>query len=461
LAGGEAPIRPSDARLRRTDILAPPLLENPVRDVVSAILGGGRGTRLWPLTMRRAKPAVPVGGKFRLIDIPISNSLHAGIERIYVLTQYLSASLHRHISQTYRFDAFSSGFVNILAAEQRIHEERWYQGTADAIRQNMPRLIEYHPRDVLILSGDQLYLMDMIAFIETHREAEADLTVAVKPVPRSEAGALGIMRIDETGRITEFVEKPKDPAVVDGLALDAATIERLGLDAEPGMVLASMGIYTFRTGFLEQVLAQTEHVDFGREIIPEAIKSGRVQSFVENGYWRDIGTIGSFHEANLELTAAVPELNLYDPDHPVYTRPRFLPGCKINGCTIERSILSDGSILSGSRVTDSIVGLRARLDEGVELERTVMMGATFYENSRGADPAAAAAAAAAVAGVPVGIGRGSVIRDAIIDLDARIGRDCRLTNESRIQHLDAATHVIRDGIIVVPRGSVVPDGTVV
>jgi len=432
-----------------------------VRDVVSAILGGGRGTRLWPLTMRRAKPAVPVGGKFRLIDIPISNSLHAGIERIYVLTQYLSASLHRHISQTYRFDAFSSGFVNILAAEQRIHEERWYQGTADAIRQNMPRLIEYHPRDVLILSGDQLYLMDMIAFIETHREAEADLTVAVKPVPRSEAGALGIMRIDETGRITEFVEKPKDPAVVDGLALDAATIERLGLDAEPGMVLASMGIYTFRTGFLEQVLAQTEHVDFGREIIPEAIKSGRVQSFVENGYWRDIGTIGSFHEANLELTAAVPELNLYDPDHPVYTRPRFLPGCKINGCTIERSILSDGSILSGSRVTDSIVGLRARLDEGVELERTVMMGATFYENSRGADPAAAAAAAAAVAGVPVGIGRGSVIRDAIIDLDARIGRDCRLTNESRIQHLDAATHVIRDGIIVVPRGSVVPDGTVV
>ena len=432
-----------------------------MRDVVSAILGGGRGTRLWPLTMRRAKPAVPVGGKFRLIDIPISNSLHAGIERIYVLTQYLSASLHRHISQTYRFDAFSSGFVNILAAEQRIHEERWYQGTADAIRQNMPRLIEYHPRDVLILSGDQLYLMDMIAFIETHREAEADLTVAVKPVPRSEAGALGIMRIDETGRITEFVEKPKDPAVVDGLALDAATIERLGLDAEPGMVLASMGIYTFRTGFLEQVLAQTEHVDFGREIIPEAIKSGRVQSFVENGYWRDIGTIGSFHEANLELTAAVPELNLYDPDHPVYTRPRFLPGCKINGCTIERSILSDGSILSGSRVTDSIVGLRARLDEGVELERTVMMGATFYENSRGADPAAAAAAAAAVAGVPVGIGRGSVIRDAIIDLDARIGRDCRLTNESRIQHLDAATHVIRDGIIVVPRGSVVPDGTVV
>ena len=428
------------------------ILELRVRDVVCAILGGGRGSRLWPLTMRRAKPAVPVGGKFRLIDIPISNSLHAGIERIYVLTQYLSASLHRHISQTYRFDAFSSGFVNILAAEQRIHEEKWYQGTADAIRQNMPRLVEFRPRDILILSGDQLYLMDMAAFVATHRRHEADLTVAVKPVPRSEASALGVMRIDEDGRIIEFVEKPKDPAVIDSLALDAATIERLGLDAKPGMVLASMGIYTFRTVFLEEVLGHTEHVDFGREIIPDAIKSGRVQSFVENGYWRDIGTIASFHEANLELTAAVPELNLYDPDHPVYTRPRFLPGCKINGCTIERSILSDGSIVSASRVRDSIVGVRARLDEGVVLERTIMMGATFYDNEAPDSDGAM---------VPLGIGRGTVIRDAIIDLDARIGRDCRLTNESGIQHLDAATHVIRDGIIVVPRGQVVPDGTVV
>ncbi len=421
-----------------------------MHDVVSAILGGGRGTRLWPLTMRRAKPAVPVGGKFRLIDIPISNSLHAGIERIYVLTQYLSASLHRHISQTYRFDAFSRGFVNILAAEQRIHEERWYQGTADAIRQNMPRLVEYHPRDILILSGDQLYLMDMGGFVSTHREAEADLTVAVKPVPRSEAGALGIMRIDEAGRITEFVEKPRDPAVVDGLALDASTIDRLGLDAEPGMVLASMGIYTFRTGFLEDVLSHSEHVDFGREIIPAAIESGRVQAFVENGYWRDIGTIRSFHEANLELTAPVPELDLYDPLHPVFTRPRFLPGCKINGCTVERSILSDGSILSGSRVSDSIVGVRAVLAEGVVLERTVMMGATIFERETSDS-----------ARIPLGIGRGSVVRDAIIDLDARIGEGCRLTNESGIQHLDAETHVIRDGIIVVPRGQVVPDGTVV
>jgi glucose-1-phosphate adenylyltransferase len=421
-----------------------------VRDVVSAILGGGRGTRLWPLTMRRAKPAVPVGGKFRLIDIPISNSLHAGIERIYVLTQFLSASLHRHISQTYRFDAFSSGFVNILAAEQRIHEERWYQGTADAIRQNMPRLIEFQPRDILILSGDQLYLMDMAAFVGTHREHEADLTVAVKPVPRAEASALGIMRIDEAGRITEFVEKPTDSEVIDGLALDAATIERLGIQAQPGMVLASMGIYTFRTRFLEQVLGQTDHVDFGREVIPQAIKSGRVHAFVEPGYWRDIGTIRSFHEANLELTAAVPDLNLYDPDHPVYTRPRFLPGCKINGCTIERSILSDGAIVSASRVSDSIVGLRARLAEGVELDRTVMMGATAYQTqSEGPDD------------MPLGIGAGTVVRNAILDLDARIGCNCRLTNESGIQHLDAETHVIRDGIIVVPRGRVVPDGTVV
>ncbi|MFK7959122.1 MAG: sugar phosphate nucleotidyltransferase [Phycisphaerales bacterium] len=421
-----------------------------MKRVVSAILGGGRGTRLWPLTAGRAKPAVPVGGKFRLIDIPISNSLHAGIDKIYVLTQYLSASLHRHISQAYRFDSFSQGYVNILAAEQRLDDERWYQGTADAIRQNIERLIESDPTEVLILSGDQLYLMDLRGFVQQHRDAEADLTVAVKPVPVSEAPELGIMAIAGDGQIVEFVEKPKDPAVIARFQLDAATIERLGLNCEPGMVLASMGIYTFRTGVLKELLSGNERVDFGREIIPEAITRKRVHAFVEPGYWRDIGTIRSFHEANIELTAPTPELNLYDPDRPIYTRPRFLPGCRVRDCRVERSILCDGSVVSGERIADSIMGVRAVVAPEAVVDRTVFMGATYVDGERDVDST-----------VPLGIGPRTLIRNAIVDFDVRIGPDCRITNERGVDDEDAPTHVIRDGIVVIPRGTTVPAGTVI
>lgn len=419
-----------------------------MKGVATAILGGGRGTRMWPLTLRRAKPAVPIGGKFRLIDIPISNSLHAHIEQVYVLTQFNSASLHRHIAQTYRFDVFSDGFVNILAAEQGLDNRDWYQGTADAVRQNLPRLL-HDVDDLLILSGDQLYLMDLAGFVEEHREREADFTVAVKPVPREAAAGLGIMRIDETGRIVDFVEKPTDPAVVDKLALDAETIERLDLDAEPGTLLASMGIYVFRSGVLEGLLAGTTATDFGREVIPAAIGDHRVFAFLHTGYWRDIGTIRTFHEANLELAAPLPALNLYSPDRPIYTHPRFLPGAKVFGCQILHSIVADGAILSGRAVSRSIIGVRAFVQRGAEVTDSIVMGNTDFE---GLPPAGEVAR---------GVGRDAVVHNAIVDLDSRIGDGSRLVNEKGLEEADGEGWSIRDGIIVVHRGATLPPGTVI
>ena len=420
-----------------------------MKGVVTAILGGGQGTRLWPLTLRRAKPAVPIGGKFRLIDIPISNSLHAGIEQVYVLTQFNSASLHRHIAQTYRFDVFRDGFVNILAAEQSLDNRDWYQGTADAVRQNLRRLIGGDVEDVLILSGDQLYLMDLVGFVEGHRERRADFSVAVKPVDRAEAPGLGIMRIDEHGRIVEFVEKPTDPQVIAGLALDAATIERLHLDAQAGSLLASMGIYVFRAAVLERLLAGTAGADFGREVIPSAIGDHKVYAFLHTGYWRDIGTIGSFHQANLELAAPLPALNLYSPDRPIFTHPRFLPGAKIGGCQISHSIVADGSILTGSRLARSIIGVRGVVQRGAEIEDSIVMGATEFEavDARGE--------------IALGIGRDAVVKKAIVDLNARVGDGCRLVNEAGLREADGEGWAIRDGIIVVHRSAVLPPGTVI
>jgi len=419
-----------------------------VQRVVTAILGGGQGTRLWPLTRERAKPAVPVAGKFRLIDVPVSNSLHAGIDRVYVLTQFNSASLHRHIAQTYRFDTFSSGFVNILAAEQSLENRDWYQGTADAVRQNLKRLLESEASEILILSGDQLYLMDLDRMIREHRERGADLTVAVKPVPPREASALGIMRIEDDGRIVEFVEKPKEPSLVEHLALDPPTIERLRLGAAPGELLASMGIYVFRPEVLRELLHETTTTDFGREVIPGAIEGHRVYSFAHSGYWRDIGTIAAFHEANLELTATVPQLDLYSADRPIYTHARFLPGSKVNAATVERAILCDGSIVSGGAVRRSIVGVRSVIREGSVVEDSVLMGAKRFAPSD--DP-----------GIPPGVGRDCHVRNAIVDMDARIGDGCRLVNERGVESADGDGWCIRDGIVVVYRGAEIAPGTVV
>jgi glucose-1-phosphate adenylyltransferase len=418
--------------------------------IVTAILGGGQGTRLWPLTRDRAKPAVPVGGKFRLIDIPISNSLHAGIDRIFVITQFNSTSLHRHIAQTYRFSAFSNGYVNILAAEQTLDNRDWFQGTADAVRQTLPRLLEENPKEVLILSGDQLYLMDISKFVRTHREHGADLTIAVKLVTREEAPGFGILRLDATGRIVDFVEKPKEPEQLDAIELDDQTRAVLGATESQGSYLASMGIYIFRPEVLSELLVGTSTVDFGREVIPQALHDYRVFAFSHDGYWADIGTIPSFHQANLELTLPLPPLNLYDPELRIFTHPRFMPGIKVNDCSVRYSILNEGSILSGSHIADSIIGIRSVVRHGSVIERSVVMGANTWETlPEGSDQ------------IPVGIGRDCTVRNAIIDFNARIGDGCKLINAEGVQHFDNENYSIRDGIIVVPKNAVIPPGTTI
>jgi glucose-1-phosphate adenylyltransferase len=397
-----------------------------MKGVVTAILGGGQGRRLWPLTKGRCKPAVPLGGKFRLIDVPISNSLHAGIDRIYVLTQFHSASLHRHITQTFRFDQFRGGFVDILAADERQDRRDWYQGTADAIRQNLQHLDDEGARDVLILSGDQLYLMNVRAFVKQHRIYEADLTVAVTAVPRSQASGLGLVRVDRKGKIVEFVEKPTEAKVLDRLAadeqslanlgIDAATLERLRIDASKGVFLASMGIYTFRRSVLHALLDGTSDHDFGKEILPAAIRDRPVFAYGYGGYWRDIGTIPSFHEASLELT---------------------------------HEILGEGSIINGATIRDSILGIRAQVQENAVIERSVVMGQREYEPLGGPGHGK----------IPMGIGRGCVLRNAIVDLNARIGDGAKLVNAKGVKEAESENYCIRGGIIVVPSGATIPAGT--
>jgi len=418
-----------------------------MRGVVTAILGGGRGARLWPLTRDRAKPAVPVAGKYRLIDIPISNSIDAGIDRIFVLTQFNSASLHRHIARTYRFDSFSTGFVNILAAEQSMENADWYQGTADAVRQNINRLTETEPSEIVILSGDQLYLMDLDRFVGDHRRSGADLTIAVSPVDRQEAKALGIMRLDHRGRLVEFEEKPQDDDAIARLTLDAETIEATGVDAEPGSLLASMGIYVFRTPVLVDLLA-TDGDDFGKNLIPRAVAESDVYGFVHRGYWRDIGTIGAYHAASLELTRPMPSLNLYNADRPVYTRPRFLPPVKVTDCRVFETLLADGAILSGSEIRSSVIGIRSLVRSGSVIDRTVLMGNRTYGESDTGE-------------IPLGVGHDCEIRDAIIDSDVRIGDGCRLINQDGVYEADGDGWYIRERKIVVPRLETIPRGTVV
>ncbi len=421
-----------------------------MKNVVTAILGGGQGTRLWPLTKDRAKPAVPVAGKFRLIDIPISNSLHAGIHRIYVLTQFNSASLHRHLAQTYRFDAFRKGFVNLLAATQSVGSKDWYQGTADAVRQNLARLNYTSPSEILVLSGDQLYLMNLEEMVGHHRKHSGDLTVAVQPVPIDQAAEFGVLEVDDEGRIVEFFEKPKDPDLRARLEVTPKTLARLGLEAAPGHCLASMGIYAFRPGALVELLEDTTTTDFGREVIPSAIRNLNVYAYGYAGYWRDIGTIPSFHEASLELTRPVPPLDLYSPDTPIYTHGRFLAGTKIQSCQIEHSVVCEGGLVAGARVSRSILGIRSVIREGTLIEDSVVMGAnrTALRSKTEGQP-------------DVGIGRDCVIRRAIVDFDTRIGDGVQLINTAGVENADADNYAIRGGIVVVVRGATIPSGTVI
>ena len=415
--------------------------------VIGVILGGGRGTRLYPLTKYRAKPAVPIGGNYRLIDIPISNCLHSGINRMYVLTQFNSVSLHRHIYQTYKFDTFSGGYVEILAAEQTQESADWYEGTADAVRKQMRRFMDSWAKQVLILSGDHLYRMDYRAFVQAHRDSDAEISIAVKPVSRQEAKGLGILKPDRDGWIIDFQEKPQSEQDLDRL-------QSPGVDSIERTHLASMGIYLFDREVLGQVLAGKEGHDFGRDIIPEAIENHRVRAFFFDGYWRDIGTIRSFYEVNLALASSAPPFDLHG-ENLIYTHPRYLPGSRIDGCVIHRSLVADGCLLVQSEVSDSIIGIRTRMGPGARVVRSVVMGSDEYEReSKGGGPRAV--------GIPdMGIGPGAIVEGAIVDKNARIGEGAVIRNERRVPEAEEEDYVIRDGIVVIPKNAVIRAGRVI
>ena len=423
-------------------------------NVLSVVMGGGQGARLFPLTKERAKPAVPLAGKYRLVDIPISNCINSDLRRVYVLTQFNSASLHRHISQSYKFDHFSGGFVEILAAEQTFSDATWYQGTADAVRKNLAHFLNNDWDYLLILSGDQLYRMDFSLIMDQHVETKADITIATIPVIRKDAAALGIMQINEERRITRFVEKPKDAAVQDTLVLPKDWYARLGIADQRELFLASMGIYVFNREVVRQLLDNTL-TDFGKHIIPGAIETHRVFSYVFQGYWEDIGTIRSFFEANLDATSELPRFNFFDMSAPIFSRPRFLPGSKINGAQMDHAVMSDGCILNHCKIRNSIMGLRTLVGAGSELNRVVGLGCDYYES-------AASIEANEKAGRPrIGIGSNTRIENAIIDKNARIGNNVVISPAGKPESFDHALYFIRDGIVIIPKNGVVPHGTVI
>ena len=416
------------------------------QSVLAVILGGGRGTRLYPLTKVRSKPAVPIGGKYRLVDIPISNCLNSGIYNIYVLTQFNSASLNRHIHRTYQFSPFTKGFVEILAAEQTMESIDWFQGTADAVRQCLRYINSSGHKNVLILSGDHLYRMDYNEFLRTHEKTNSDVSVSVKPVNAQDAGEFGILRTSQDGRISEFVEKP-DNDVLDSLRLPDAPPE--------SAFLASMGIYLFRREVLAEILRDGGEKDFGRQIIPRAINEYHVSAHRFNGYWEDIGTIQAFHRANIACTQKNPPFSFYVSGKPIYTHPRFLPSSQVRQCNICRSMIGEGVRIQNATIEDSVIGVRSIVGEGVTVKRSIIMGADFYEDEdKGRKKRAGAVPA-------VGIGSGCVIENAIVDKNARIGRNVRITNARGIENETADDYVISDGIVVIPKDAVIRSGTVI
>jgi glucose-1-phosphate adenylyltransferase len=425
--------------------------------VICLILGGGRGTRLYPLTKSRSKPAVPIAGKYRLIDIPISNCIHSGLSRIFVLTQFNSVSLHRHIANTYKFDPFGGGFVEILAAQQTMLHETWYQGTADAVRRNIPYFTEGRYDLVLILSGDQLYRMNFQDMIRTHLETKSEATIAALPVGETEAKSCGIMRIDMSGRVTDFEEKPKTPEKLARVRTEADFLERFGIKATGRSYLASMGIYLFNRSTLVQLLASGTATDFGHEIFPEAIANHRVQTHLFDGYWEDIGTVGAFHQANIDLTKDDPPFDFTYGDNPIFTRPRYLPCSRIAGATVTNSLISDGCLIGkGSVIENSVIGVRAQIGENATIRNTYIMGTDLYEQDRHlADNARA--------GRPsFGVGANSIIENAIIDKNARIGRNVQIRNAAGlVEDESSPLYVIRDKIVVIPKQTILPDNFVI
>ena len=415
-------------------------------NVLAVILGGGVGNRLFPLTRDRTKPAVPLAGKYRLIDIPMSNCFHAGIEKIAILTQFNSVSLHRHIHRTYNRDIFTPGWVQILAAEQTHRSGDWYQGTADAIRKQLHEVGQSGSKYVIILAGDHLYRMEYAKFVGYHEASEADVTIAVQPVDRASASSLGILKMNEEGQITDFVEKPQTEEAIGGF--------ESGDDSEKPY-MASMGIYVFSMECLFEILTENPGTDFGSDIIPAAIKTNRIMGFVFNGYWEDIGTMSRFYEVNLNMAAPLPKFNLYDPQRPIYTRPRFLPGSKVQGGSLHNVLLAEGGRIQEATIRNSVIGLRSIICERVSIQRTVVMGADYYEtpkdikeNERLGRP-------------HIGICSGSVIEGAIIDKNARIGHQVIIRHIPDREDVEHENWVSREGIVIVPKNAVIPDGTII
>jgi len=424
-----------------------------MRHVVCLILGGGKGTRLLPLTEYRSKPAVPLGGKYRLIDVPISNCINSDINRMYVLTQFNSVSLHRHIRQTYNFDLFHNGFVEILAAQQTLGESNWYQGTADAVRKQVRFLKEYGIKYVLILSGDQLYRMDFRQMLATHINSRAGVTISTVPVDREAARAFGIMQLDDTGRVTGFVEKPKDDQALAKVRTPAEWIDQQGIEANGREYLASMGIYLWDRDLLVDLLESTDHEDFGRDIFPMAIRQHHVQTHLFDGYWEDIGTIKAFFDANLALTESIPPFQFSDRRAPIFTRPRFLPSTRMGSCTVRQSLIADGcQIGEGAHIERCVLGMRSHVGRNVTIRNAVVMGADFYPSTE--DTLVAATGLATV----WGIGDGAVIEGALLDKNVCIGRHARIVaSEAPDGDCDFEHVVVRDGIAVVKKGARVPD----
>lgn len=422
--------------------------------VLCVIMGGGQGQRLFPLTKDRAKPAVPLAGKYRLVDIPISNCINSGFRRIYILTQFNSTSLHRHISQSYKFDQFTSGFVEMLAAQQTFTDASWYEGTADAVRKNLIHFLNHDFDYLLILSGDQLYRMDFRHVVEQHTETGADITIATIPVGRTEAQALGIMQINEERRITRFVEKPTDPAVLDSLRLPLEWHPKLEITGGQELFLASMGIYVFNREVIRALLDNTL-TDFGKHVIPRAIGTHQVYSNVFQGYWEDIGTIRSYFEANLDVASELPRFNFFDMGAPIFSRPRFLPGSKINGAQIDHAVVADGCIINQARITQSTIGLRMLVGAGTELKRVVALGCDYYESLESITEHERA-------GKPrIGIGAGCRIENAIIDKNARVGDNVVISPAGKPENLDHPLYYIRDGVVIIPKNGIIPHGTVI
>ncbi len=425
-----------------------------MRNVLTLVLGGGRGTRLYPLTKYRSKPAVPLAGKYRLIDIPLSNCINSGLNRMYVLTQFNSVSLHRHIRRSYAFDQFSAGFVEILAAQQTLDTSDWYQGTADAVRQNLRYIDMPEYEHVLVLSGDQLYRMDYRAMMETHQKTGADVTIAGIPVDRQTARSMGLMRLDDSGRVAGFLEKPQTDKEIDTVRMEPSWIDAHGIESRGRDCLASMGIYLFNREKLVRLLTETDHHDFGRGLFPAAVESTKVQVHLYDGYWEDIGTIRSFFEASLMLAAADRPFDLASATQPIYSRARFLAPSRMDGATIRHSLIADGcAIEEGAVIENSVIGVRCQIGRDVKIKNSILMGVDTYETAE-------TARQAAVDGQPlVAVGEGTEIEGALIDKNCRIGKRVRIANDAGVDTSDETPEaMIRDGIVCVQRGAVLPDG---